>query len=324
MNTKKYCPHIYHGLVFYFQGLSCCNKVWNNSFDCSYEGDLLENFLEYRNNLINNLKNGNIQESCKSCLYLTDEMEPDLNEKIKAIELYHWHQCNCACFYCSNRDTTKLKITEETDVKGVFDTMPILRKMKKMDLLDDNLQLNFVGGEPTILKEFPDILNFALANNYDCHILSNGIIYDENISKVLNSSKNSTFTISLDCSSKFIFKKIKAVDKYEQVLKNIKQYIQDTGENSNRIIIKYILLPRVNDNKEEIDKWIKICKDMGVTKLFPTIEFCHLDNFNKVFIKRHICQMYDYMKSQILKNGLRLETYDFVEDILKNRTVKVK
>ena len=57
--------------------------------------------------------------------------------------------------------------------------------------------------------------------------------------------------------------------------------------------------------------------------LHPTIEFCHsVNNPNKKGPSEHICELYEYMKDQIVINGFELNTYDFVETIVKNRSYK--
>ena len=59
----------------------------------------------------------------------------------------------------------------------------MFKEIKKLNLLDDNLSLSTHGGEPTILKEFGDIIKFALKNKYPMTLLSNGILYEKTYPK---------------------------------------------------------------------------------------------------------------------------------------------
>jgi len=54
--------------------------------------------------------------------------------------------------------------------------LPALKELKKRDLIDDNAFFSLVGGEPTILKEFPDLVEaarckqFLMALDFGCRI----------------------------------------------------------------------------------------------------------------------------------------------------------
>lgn len=321
----KYCPYFYNGINFHTVGISYCNTVWSDMVSTPYSKNCIENFLQDRKKLIEEMKNGNPPEYCKKCIYLQDvEDNFKFDDKINYIEIYHWHQCNCACFYCSNRTNTKLKITKEKNVKGVTDVLPKLKELKKQNIFADKVAVSMVGGEPTILKEFKDLLKFFIKNKFSVNILSNGILYEKLITKAINNNKDSYLSISLDCGYAETFKRIKGVDKFNDVIKNIKRYINETKENSYRVMIKYILLEGVNDNKEEIDKWIQVCSELGVTNYFLSIEFCHSARSEKE-ISENIHNMYNYMKQRIkeVNPNYIISTYDFVEQFIEKSSYKL-
>lgn len=321
----KYCPYFFNCINFHTVGLSYCNTVWSDTISTPYDKNCIDNFLKQRKQLIEEMKNGNPPEYCKKCLYLQDvDNISQLDDKINRIEIFHWHQCNCACIYCSNRTFTKLKITKERNVKGVIEVLPKLKELKKRNVLADNVEISMVGGEPTILKEFNNLLKFFMKNNFSVNILSNGILYEKLIAKTINKNEKSYLSISLDCGCKETFNKIKGVDKFDDVVKNIRKYIKDTKENSYRVMIKYILLEGINDNKEEIEKWIQLCTQIGVTNFFLSIEFCHSARSEKE-ISENICNMYNYMKQRIKEvnpNNI-VSTYDFVEKFIEKSSYKL-
>lgn len=324
---SKNCKRITNGINFNFNGITLCSSIWNKDSYIPYEKDYINTFITKREEVIRNAQNGILPDYCKNCnMHTTDEVNENSTNKIKFIEIYHWYQCNCACFYCSNRHFTKLKITNSKNQKGIINVMPMLNKLQELNILDENAQISMVGGEPTLLRELVDILKFAIKHKYGISLLSNGILYEKYISKTLNEIPNSTLIVSIDSGTKEMFKKIKGVDKYNDVIKNLKRYIDETKDNSYRIMSKYILLPGVNDNTDEIDKWIEQSAEIGITNFFPTIEFCNaaLDP-NKQDISEEICQLYDYMKRKIkeVNPAFRVSTYSFVEEFVKNRSYKV-
>ncbi len=321
----KCCKFIQNGLNFTRTGVRFCNKLsaYDEGNIVSYEKDFYKKFIERKKQIIENCKRGVVPEHCKNCIYLEDKEWNSECDKINNLEIFHWNQCNCACVYCGNRSETHLKITEKKCKSEFVDLYKILKCFIKEERFSEHVNVSFVGGEPAILKEFPDILKLFLKNNYKMHILTNGILYEKIFAKSLKMNKENYMTISIDSGCSETFKKIKGVDKFDIVVNNIKRYVKDSGENSKNLILKYILIEGLNDNKEEIIKWLELCKNIGVGTLHPTIEFCHsVNNPNKIGPSEHICELYNFMKEKIVEYGFILNVYDFVEIMVKNRSYK--
>lgn len=322
----KCCQYIKNGLNFTRTGLRFCNKLSASGQDSivPYGKDFYRNFVNIKKSIIENCRNNIIPDYCKGCIYLEEkEWDDSSSDKINNVEIFHWNQCNCACIYCGNRNETHLKITEKKGKSEFVDLYKILKSFIKEKHFAENVNISFVGGEPTLLKEFPDILKLFMKQNYKMHILTNGILYEKLFAKSLLHSKENYMTISLDCGTKEMFRKIKGVDKFDNVISNIKRYIKDSKENSKNLIIKYILIEGLNDNKEEIIKWLELCKSLNVQTLHPTIEFCHSANDpSKKGPSDNICDLYNFMKEKIVEYGFYINTYDFVEVIVKNKSYK--
>lgn len=321
----KCCKFIQNGLNFTRTGVRFCNKLaaYNAGNIVSYEKNFYKKFVDTKKHIIENCKNGIVPEHCTNCIYLEDKDWDSEYNKINNLEIFHWNQCNCACVYCGNRSETHLKITTKKGKSEFVDLYKILKSFIKEKHFAENVNVSFVGGEPTLLKEFPDIIKLFLKNKYKMHILTNGIIYEKIFAKSLKVNKENNMTISLDCGCSETFKKIKGVDKFEIVTKNIMRYLKESGENSRNLIIKYILIEGLNDNKEEIVKWLELCKKLGVGILHPTIEFCHsVNNPDKNGPSENICELYNFMKEKIVEYGFILNVYDFVEIMVKNRSYR--
>lgn len=325
--AQKYCKYLANGINFHMSGIAFCNKLWwdLNPY-ADYGKNALEEFLKNREEVLINLFKGNVPEDCSHCMYLHDADESEISDKINFIEINHWNECNCACFYCSAREATKLKITTKRNQKGVADVLSMLKKLEKLNLLDKDLKLSFVGGEPTLLKDFVNIIKFTIKHKFSVDILTNGILYEKYIPKALLASNNSYMNISLDCGCRETYKRIKGVDEFDNVVKNLARYVKDSKEASKRIMAKYIILEGVNDNKEEIDKWLDLCIKIGITSFFPAIEFCHsVKEPEKNIISDNVAELYQYIKERVRSMGpdYTLPTYDFVEEFIKNRSYNI-
>ena len=323
----KYCPYLNQGINFYYEVLTFCNTLWNHTGYLKYSKNVKKNinaFLKKRTDLIKLVNQKDFKEKCRRCpsLQNIDEKQIKVSEKFKHLEIYHWTNCNCGCFYCSNRKKTKLKIANQRNLKGKIAVVDYLVELKRRDLIDSDAEIMMVGGEPTILKEFPDLCKFIIENNLKANILSNGIIYEQSIVDVLKTNNNSFFMVSIDSGTRATYQKIKRVDKFDEVIKNMARYVEETKEASNKIAIKYIILENINDNKEEIDKWIEVCSSIGITNFFVSIEFCHSKDSGKAEISEHICEMYEYAKRRVkeINPNLNVLTFDFVETFIKNHS----
>jgi MoaA/NifB/PqqE/SkfB family radical SAM enzyme len=176
-----------------------------------------------------------------------------------------------------------------------------------------------------VLKEFPDILKFVMKHHYSIDLSTNGIFYEKYIPKALRETPNSYMIISVDAGTRETFKKIKGVDEFDNVIKNLAKYVKEAKETSNRIMAKYMILEGINDNREEIDKWIEVCQSIGITSFFPDIEFCHAPK-NSDVISDNVCEMYEYIKERIrtLNPKYSIPAYDFVDTFIKNKSFTVK
>ncbi len=326
--SYKSCKFIQGGIAFKHDVISFCNKLCGTkryeNFNIPYEGDFYNKYIEIREKAIENCKKGILpHEGCRYCPYVEDK-DWDEDTRFREFEITHWIHCNCSCCYCSLLSQTKGKITRFKTKSPYLQLFPIIKRMLKEGRIHPEAFFSIVGGELTVLKEFPDIMKLLLKQknaNYAFCLHTNAIKYEKLLSEAVARNSRTCVSVSVDAGSRDLFKRMKKIDAYNDVIKNLKRYIQDAKKsgNDNRIVVKYIIVPNVNDNKEEIDKWIKTCKDIGVKTLQPAIEFCsHIITPGTFKEKQGI--LYEYMKEQIVVNGFDMITYDFLEDIVKNKS----
>ena len=89
---------------------------------------------------------------------------------------------------------------------------------------------------------------------------TNAILYNEKLAEAVASNTQSFIAVALDSGCRDTYKKIKRVDTYDKVIENLRKY-KNKGCN---IILKYILLPTYNDNIDEINSFINVCKDLAI------------------------------------------------------------
>ncbi len=312
----KCCEHILGSIDLGYDGFKYCNEVWEGPEYISYteENAFIKN-EERRLEILKNMQNGIIPDKCQMCSWLKEDEWKEFDNKIFKVTIFNWKHCNAACFYCSVQST----FSEKVQKSEYYDSLPIVKKLIDEGRITSDSFIAFMGGEPTTLEEFPEIAKLLIEKGCKIEVLTNGIKYEPVISDLLKTGKGN-IVISVDCGSKETYKKIKRVDKYKEVKENIKRYIEEAGENSKKIRIKYIIMPRVNDNKKEIDDWFNFCKETGVRTISRAVN--HSDskmNTKNKMIEFSVINSYNYIGEKAKKLGLNIDMEPWADDIVKNK-----
>ena len=177
-----------------------------------------------------------------------------------------------------------------------------------MDMIDYNGELAYSGGEPASLREFDEITNFFIKKGEKLIMVhTNGI---KPVKSVLKGLKTDTMsvTVSVDCGDREKFKQIKQVDAYNKVIDTLKKYVKAQGSNRKMVRSKYIIIPNVNDTKEDINKWLDETEKIGIQQVILDFEADWLER-NKRNIPEHIDEIYQYIVDSSYKRGLDLQFY---------------
>lgn len=324
----KSCKYIQGGIAFRHDAVTLCNKLCGtkryDKFNIEYKDDFYKKFIQVREDAIENAKKGILpHEGCLSCPYV-EEKDWDEDTRFREIEITHWVHCNCSCCYCAMLPVTKGKKFIFKKNADAVQLLPIIKRMLKENKIHPNAFFSVTGGELTMLKEFPAIMKLLLKQkntSYGFCLQTNGIKYESLLPKAVNKDDRTTIVISVDAGSRELFKLMKKSDSYKNVIKNLKHYLKDVN-NKEKVVAKYIIIPNVNDKKEEIDKWIAECEKIGIRTLQPSIEFCS-QVVNPGIFKESQGILYRYMKEQIQAKGFKMITYDFLEDIIENKSFDI-
>lgn len=122
-----------------------------------------------------------------------------------------------------------------------------------------------------MLEEFEELIDFLIQNGFDnISIPTSGIKYSPVIEKGVSLGKVNVQN-SIDSGCRETFAMIKGLDAYDKVVENMQRYASAKLEDYN-VTSKYIICPGYNDNKREIDKWLKTCKERGLQSVIISVE----------------------------------------------------
>jgi len=312
----KFCEQLQKSVFLGFDSLlHCCTCDLDRSptFFHYYKGEKIDwrNVIDEKIRLQNEAKKGKIPFSaCENCHFLKEKEWED-GAYISEITISHWTKCNCNCFYCYTARDKKLSNSREH-----YALMPLLKDMKEarggsvLDFSKGDGIIRFLGGDVAMLDELEEFINFFLdlgAKNF--YIPTSGIKYLPIVSKVLETGSGEVI-ISHDCGSPEMYKKIKRVDKFDEVMQTTKKYAASAKKGNAVFKSKYILLPFVNDTKEEIDKWLNNCVEAGVEYVADDCE----ENFISIYknsIPPHVPEMMEYIHTKGEELGLKVNRFRY-------------
>jgi len=187
--------------------------------------------------------------------------------------------CNFKCGYCLPNGYQ----ADKSDNRTFLNIKEIERLTKALSELGV-CKIRLTGGEPTVRKDFFDILKVIkqYSGIKKTVITTNGYHLDQKAKKIKESGLDG-INISIDSLDRETFKNITGHDRLPEILEGIKK-LQEL--NFKNIKINAVLLKGVNDKEENFDKWAEFIKtneiDFRYIELMQTGD--NLDYFNKYHV----------------------------------------
>lgn len=238
-------------------GLCCHNRFDTadyKAFDPTDIDGSVRDFLRFNADTAERILNGNEEKLCKDCPMIDEFNVVKLDDKINYIYLAGSLPCNIRCKYCY-RDYESNKYSVE-----------IIKALEAQNAVSKGAVLTIAGGEIAVNPQREAILE--LAQNYSTLIFTNGVKYNEGVSKII-SRDNGFAIVSIDAGTKDGYIKIKEVDAFENVAANLKRYKAEGGH----FAVKYIMCLGINDNTTEVDGFIRFCEDVQPENVMLGVNF---------------------------------------------------
>lgn len=322
MGKKYFCDELNNVLsCFHDRIMSCCSGQIGPVYYEAYRGQKIDwdEFKKVKQTAFELLTDENIDKSpCKGCFFLRERKHEDkVSPTFSTLNISHWTQCNCGCIYCARMFDSKGKITYKPAKSEYYDFLPLLKQLYKNELLDrKNLMASIQGGDISVLKEFePIVKEFLKQGVGSFYILSNNIKYQPIIKKLLDRNI-CTFTTALDCATPEIFLKLKRVDKFKDSVENLKKYVK--SKHPEGVVVKYIIIEHINDNIEEITKFVNLMSAIGVQNIEFMIDnkYVMFTNLDEKPLPKHYGELYLCFKKLCQEKGINLRVWSKTEHII--------
>ena len=301
MEEYTSCHWLQHGLSFENDHIEmcclCCHKGGGRLYiKENYHGKGVnwDDIFKLKEKFIDENKKGIIDPRCEGCFNLVSRGWEDTKPYINYIHFNHWTHCNSDCIYCYTK----------WDKKALF----------KRNLFKPDGEITFAGGEPTILNEFEELVTFLLKNGAKrITVHSSGIKYSKAIEKGIKEGKLSV-CLSADSGTRETYNKVKRVNKFDKFWENAKKYSNAQKNIENKIYVetKFILIPEINTNKEEIDKWMELTINSGIKSIVIDIEndYCKELREKNEKTPKYLVELCNYIIKRAKEFNLNLVEYN--------------
>ena len=207
------------------------------------------------------------------------ELQDTFGRKFPYIRLSITDVCNFKCTYCLPEGYKKTP----GDTRSFMSAEEISRLTKALSELGV-CKIRLTGGEPTVRKDFFDILKDMKQNSNipKVTITTNGYRLNK-IAKQLHETGLDGINISIDSLNRETFKKLTGHDRLNEILEGI-DILQKLGFNN--IKVNAVLLKGINDTHEEFEKFGNFVKNNKID--FRFIELMQTGDNLDYFKKNHV------------------------------------
>ena len=200
--------------------------------------------------------------------------------------------CNFKCGYCLPNGYQ----IDKSDNRKFLHLDEIRRLAKALSELGVN-KIRLTGGEPTVRKDFFDIVKTIKENSgiKKTVITTNGYHLDKIAYKIKDSGLDG-INISIDSLNKETFKKVTSHDRLDEILRGIKVL---QGLNFNNIKINAVLLKGINDSEDDFNQWSNFIEKNNID--FRYIELMQTGDNLDYFRKYHVpaTKFTNYLKKNL-------------------------
>ena len=226
------------------------------------------------------------------------ELQDTFGRKFPYIRLSITDVCNFKCTYCLPEGYKKTP----GDTRNFMSAQEISRLTKALSELSV-CKIRLTGGEPTVRKDFFDILN-DMKNNSKIEkitMTTNGYQLDK-IAKQLHQSGLDGINISIDSLDRETFKNLTGHDRLPEILNGIK-ILQDL--NLKNIKVNAVLLKGINDTEKDFEIFSDFIKNNKID--FRFIELMETGDNREFFKKNHVPA--NTFKDYLEKNNWIYQTF---------------
>lgn len=130
----------------------------------------------------------------------------------------------------------------------------------------------FTGGEPTLHPEFIRFISYASSKNFpDISVITNGSLLTDKIIDAILNYGITRINVSFDSITPSTYKKVRGVDDYAKVIRNIDRFIEKRKAKGSQLPLLSLSFVLSEDNADELDGFVEMWREKadGGIKIYP-------------------------------------------------------
>jgi wyosine [tRNA(Phe)-imidazoG37] synthetase (radical SAM superfamily) len=270
----KTCCKLESGLNLAINGLRACTRgALMPPLFCSAKeisrGAVTRGFIvAKRKEYIRMLNDDQSEMDCKRCLMVEKKRYGDISfSGLGHIDLQHYSMCNLRCTYCAyTRDDIHLR--------PQYDALNVLRLFSPEDV-QWNAHVDLAGGEPTLLENLEDYLEFFRTRRIRVLMYTNSVELHPAICDGLTDGTIYMVVTSLDAGMPSTYKALRGQDKYLRVMENLSHYAAAGNKKKGMLIVKYIFCDS-NCSDDDIAGFAYAMLALRPQQVWLTIDFASM------------------------------------------------
>lgn len=267
----------------------CCIENYKPKFD-NQNRDVVCG-VDYIDKIRKNLIDGKIElpKCCKDC-FSNKDVYIYTSRKLNSFNFSFKGWCNYKCDYCSAHHPNM------KDYNNKFALEEYLIEFEKCSILNDVFSVLYAVGEPTLNEKRFSLYKHCEEKQYFLDVFSNCSVMDKTLFELAHKSPV-IIRKSVDAGTPETYAKIKGIDCFSKMIKNIKRYSQAPFFTLNP---KYLFVPGINDDEANVKEFVKICSELNVDFVTPVFSILDSKYFDSVKAK----EMFGFLVEELSNNNI--------------------
>ena len=308
----KTCSKLESGLFLHIDGLRSCSRgalmapIFYTPEELTKGKITKDLIIERRKRLIAMLNDNYSAMDCKDCLMVEHKRYGDISfSRLDHMDLQNYSICNLRCRYC-------YYTVKNVHVPPRYDALEVLRQFLTEDIVW-NAHVDFAGGEPTLLENLAEYLEFFRTRRIRVLMFTNAVLFHQAIYDGLADGSIYWVVTSLDAGTPSTFKALRGRDHYLRVLENLSRYAAAGSKGRGMLAVKYILCDS-NCGDDDITGFAYAMLALRPQKVWLTFDFTPLFLRQKAYDYSRQIKAYAKLYFLLRKHGI--EAFHYFEEAI--------
>ena len=308
----KTCCKLESGLNLAIDGLRACTRgalmppLFFTLEQMSQRSVTIKDIVAGRQKYIKMLNDEQSEMDCKNCLMVVQKRYGDLVfNRLGHVDLQHYSDCNLRCSYCAYTRNNE-------HYSPRYDALNVLNLFSADDV-EWNAHVDFAGGEPTLLENIQEYLDYFKKRRIRVFMYTNAVNYHQAIFDGLSDGSIFWVITSLDAGTPSTYKSLRGADHFLRVMENLSKYATAGSLGNGMLAVKYIFC-NSNCSNDDVSGFAYAMLALRPQQVWLTFDFAPL--YLREAQHDYSLQIESYAKLYLLLKKHGLEAFHYYKEAI--------